>query len=270
MKSGSEGRTGQSDIDPYEFLGDDEDVCEDDEDGIIEIIHTEGSQSAAKTNEQPDEPQGKKGSGKKKDSRKTENSRLSSNDRNKDYEAAALYLAKSYGNLLKEKEYIRKVLSGEFTYTEDDALEELISTTASTESDTGVRVSTSNISNTTERIGMLLANGFVEKRNREILKEVLKDTEGRRYLLWKLDVVETAKAERMGKIEKWIFEKHYVEGWTYKMIRENYSGKKLYDQYIRRMCCDVEEAIADEIRFREAEVGNLVNRLFSDTENNNG
>ena len=111
-------------------------------------------------------------------------------------------------------------MSGEYAYTEDDALEELISTTASTESDTGIRVQTSNTSNTTERIGLLLANGFVEKRNRELRREVLSDVDGRQYLYWMLDVVETAKAERMDRFERGLFERHYVRHWTYKMIRE--------------------------------------------------
>ena len=192
-----------------------------------------------------------------------------------DYEEAALYLAKSYGNLLKEKKYIEKVLSGEFTYTEDDALEELISTTASTESDTGIRVQTSNISNTTERIGMLLANGFVEKRNREILREVLDDSEGRRYLYWKLDVVETAKAERMDAFERGLFDRHYVRGWTYKMIREGFTKKKLYNRNISQACKHILGALGDEVEARsyiecEAELAECLLREAEYGQNGDG
>ena len=175
-----------------------------------------------------------------------------------DYGAAALFLMREYGNLLKEQEYVDKVLSGETIYTEDDALEELISTTASTESDTGIRVQTSNISNTTERIGLLLASGFVEKRNRQILKEIIKDAENRQYLCWKIDVIETAVRERTGTFERGLFKRHYAQGWTYKKIRERYSKKKLYNRDISRACRIIQDAIADEIEarsYRDDEAG---------------
>lgn len=168
-----------------------------------------------------------------------------------DYLAAAILLAESYGNMLKEQEYIDKVISGELVYTEEDALEELISTTASTESDTGIRVQTSNISNTTERIGLILAGGFVEKRNREILQEVLNDTEGRQYLAWKLDVINTAKAERMSRFERGIFDRLYLRRRSYKQIREAYKGKKLYDRDISDARKSILTAIADEVELRD-------------------
>ena len=168
-----------------------------------------------------------------------------------DYKAAAILLAESYAGLVKEQEYIDKVLSGEIVYTKDDALEELISTTASTESDTGIRVQTSNISNTTERIGLLLASGFVEKRNHEILREVLNDTEGRRYLAWKLDIIETAKRERMDKFERGLFSRLFVKHRTYKQIREAYKGKRLYDCDINKARKTLLAAIADEVELRD-------------------
>ena len=184
----------------------------------------------------------------------------------RDYKAAALYLAQSYGNMLKQKEYIDKVMSGKAVYTEDDALDELISTTASTESDTGIRVQSSNISNTTERIGLLLANGFVEKRNREIRQEVLKDTEGRQYLYWKIDVIETAMAERMDSMEQNIFRRLFVKHMTYKQVREAYHKKKLYNRFISDKRSSALELIAEEIRLRSAEPDETetewLNRLF--------
>ena len=182
----------------------------------------------------------------------------------RDYQAAALFLAKRYGGLLKEKEYIDKVLSGEFVFTEDDALEELISTTAGTESDTGVRVQTSNISNTTERIGILLVNGYVEKRNRELRQEILADNEGREYLNWKIDIIGTALSERMDKFERGLFKRRYVEQWTYRRIRERYQVKKLYNRDISKACRAVISSIADEIQLRENESCCLVDRLMAE------
>lgn len=169
----------------------------------------------------------------------------------KDYPAAALYLASSYGNMLKEKAYIEKVLSGEYRYTEDDALMELISTTAAAGSDTGVRVQASNISNTTERIGLLLADGFVERRNREIFREVMEDKEGQAYLYWKLDVVETAMRERMDSMERAVFKRLFVKHMTYKQIREACKKEKLFDRSINDRRRSALLMIKREIRLRE-------------------
>ena len=169
----------------------------------------------------------------------------------RDYPTAALYLASSYGNMLKEKAYIEKVLSGEYLYTEDDALMELISTTAAAELDTGVRVQASNISNTTERIGLLLAGGFVERRNREIFREVMEDKEGQAYLYWKLDVVETAMRERMDSMERAVFKRLFVKHMTYKQIREACKKDKLFDRSINDRRRSALLMIEREIRLRE-------------------
>ena len=119
-------------------------------------------------------------------------------------------------------------------YTDDDALEELISTTAPTESETGIRVQSSNISNTTERIGILLASGFAEKRNHDLLRDVLKDTEARLYLKWKLGVVNIAMTERMDSMERNIFKRLYGKGMTYEQIRKAYNKKTLYNHAINK------------------------------------
>lgn len=169
----------------------------------------------------------------------------------RDYPAAALYLASSYGNMLKEKAYIEKVLSGEYRYTEDDALMELISTTAAVGTDTGIRVQASNISNTTERIGLLLAGGFVERRNREIFREVMEDRDGQSYLCWKLDVIETAMRERMDSMERAVFKRLFVKHMTYKQIREACKKEKLFDRSINDRRKSALLMIEREIRLRE-------------------
>ena len=172
----------------------------------------------------------------------------------RDYPAAALYLAQTYGNMLKQQEYYDKVLSGKAVYTEDDALDELISTTASTESDTGIRVQTSNISNTTERIGLLLANGFVEKRSREILREALNNGDERQYIAWKLDVINTAMTERMQPMERNIFKRMYGKGMTYQQIREAYHKRVLYDKAINKHRKTALSLLEAEIRMRDEDM----------------
>lgn len=169
----------------------------------------------------------------------------------RDYPAAALFLAGSYGSMLKERAFIEDVLTGKYEYTKDDALAELIRTTASTESDTGIRVQTSNISNTTERIGILLAEGFVEKRNREILREVIEDADGRMYLYWKLDVVETAMRERMDSMERAVFKRLFVKHMTYKQIREACRKEKLYDRSVNERRKSSLAMIERELRLRD-------------------
>ena len=193
----------------------------------------------------------------------------------RDYQMAALLLANSYESLLKEKEYIEKVLSGEFVYTEDDALEELVHITASTESETGIRVQTCNTSNTTERIGLLLADGFVEKRNREILQEVLNDTEGRQYLAWRIGIIETAKRERMSKFERGIFDRLFVRHKSYKEIRDAYKAKRLYDRDINDARKSIITAIADEVELRddgadEYDESRYIERLYAEAEISSG
>lgn len=180
-----------------------------------------------------------------------EKENISNPGQRRDYPSAALYLANSYGNMLKEKAYIDKVLSGGLVYTEDMAFQELTSISASAAGDTGVRVQTSNISNQPERIVILLDEGFVEKRNRELFGEVVKDAEGRMYLAWKIDVVETAMQERMDALERAIFKRLFVKHMTYKQIREAYHKKVLYDKEINKRRRTALLMIEKELQLRD-------------------
>ena len=170
-------------------------------------------------------------------------------EESRDYPAAALYLARSYGNMLKEKAYIDKILSGELVYTEEMAMQEL-SSISSASGNTDIRVQSSNISNQPERIAILLDEGYVEKRNRELLRDVGKDADGRQYLLWKIDVVETAMKERMDVLERAIFKRLFVKHMTYKQIREAYHRKTLHNFMISAAKKTALEMLEREIRLR--------------------
>ncbi|CAK7037271.1 MAG: hypothetical protein BACD_00164 [Bacteroides rodentium] len=173
----------------------------------------------------------------------------------RDYPAAALFLANNYAAMLQQKKYIDSVLSGERVFTHEMALEELVRTTSATEIDTGVRVQTGSISNTTERIGLLLAGGYVEKRNAEIIREATSDIEGRIYLEWKLDVIETAMRERLDKTERNICKRLYAKHMTYEQIRSACHEKKLYDHRINKARKEGYRALALEIEKRDGTSG---------------
>ena len=69
----------------------------------------------------------------------------------------ALLLAGSYSDAVKEKKQLQDLMTGEFEYTEDMAIQDLIGGGQQE----GERVQTSNISNIPERAAILLADGYV-------------------------------------------------------------------------------------------------------------
>ena len=86
-----------------------------------------------------------------------------------DFPALALFLAKSYGQMLKDRERLKAMIdAGVPIYTKEMALRDLTSTSIDYESE---RVQTSNISNIPLRIIELLDNGYVEKMNRKLRRE---------------------------------------------------------------------------------------------------
>lgn len=172
-------------------------------------------------------------------------------EESRDYPAAALFLAKSYENMLKEKEYNDKVLSGELVYTTEMAIADLTKVTATMGSETGVRVQTSNTSKQPERIAILLDEGYVEKRNRELYGSVINDVEGREYLAWKLSVIETAMQERMDAMERAVFKRLFLKHMTYQQIRDAYHKKTLHNFMISASRGSALEMIAKELALRD-------------------
>ena len=79
----------------------------------------------------------------------------------------ALLLAGSYSDAVKEKKQLQDLMTGEFEYTEDMAIQDLIGGGQQE----GERVQTSNISNIPERAAILLADGYVEKQKYRMQKE---------------------------------------------------------------------------------------------------
>lgn len=90
--------------------------------------------------------------------------------------------------------------------------------------------------------------------------------DGRQYLAWKIDVIETAKKERMEKLERGLVKRYYSEHWTYKRIRERYMKKKIHNHDISKACKNIITALADEVALREYEGIDMVDRLFKEVE----
>lgn len=164
-----------------------------------------------------------------------------------DFPALALFLANSYGQMLKDRERLKAVIdAGVPIYTREMAIRDLASISIDNESD---RVQTSNISNIPLRISELLDNGYVEKMNRKLRREMDESVKEYGYLSWKMDVVETTMQERMDKNERAIFERIYVRGYTFSQLKKAYK-KLLYNFQI----CDEKRMamkdLADEISVR--------------------
>ena len=164
-----------------------------------------------------------------------------------EFSELALFLAKFYGQMLKNRERLKAVIdAGVPIYTKEMALRDLASISIDYKSE---RVQTSNISNVPLRITELLDNGYVEKMNRKLRREMDESVKEYGYLSWKIEVVETAMRERMDKKEQGIFTRIYARGYTFSQLKKAYK-KRLCN---RQICAAKEaalKALADEITVR--------------------
>ena len=164
-----------------------------------------------------------------------------------DFLVLALFLAQSYGQMLKDRERLKAVIdAGVPIYTKEMAFRDLASISIDYESE---RVQTSNISNVPLRITELLDNGYVEKVNRKLRREMDESVKEYGYLCWKIEMVETAMRERMDQRERAIFIRIYVRGYTFSQLKKAHK-KRLCNRQI----CDAKEAalkaLADESTVR--------------------
>ena len=163
-----------------------------------------------------------------------------------DFLALALFLAQSYGQMLKDRGQLKAVIdAGVPIYTKEMALRDLASISIDYESE---RVQTSNISNVPLRITELLDNGYVEKVNRKLRREMDESVKEYGYLSWKIEVVETAMRERMDKKERAIFERIFTKGKSYRQVCKAYKKGTLHNNQLyilRRRCL---QALADHLK----------------------
>lgn len=156
--------------------------------------------------------------------------------------ADALLLAGQYPGMLREKVNIEKVLAGMPIYTEAMAIDEL---SGAVNADTE-RVQTSGTSNPTERIALLLENGFVEKKNAQIRKEIYQSYREYLVLCERIRIVETAMKERMDERTKAVFFQIFVKELPWSRVKDEF-GNQLSNKQITRAKSEALYAIAQEL-----------------------
>lgn len=158
----------------------------------------------------------------------------------------ALFLAKSYGQMLKDRERLQSVLdAGVPIYTKEMAIRDLSSVSIDYETD---RVQTSNISNVPLRIAELLDHGYVEKMNRRLRREMDDSVKEYGYLCWKIEVVETAMRERMDKMEQAVFERMFARGKSYRQVCKAYKKGTLHNKQVSQIKQRCLQAIANHLK----------------------
>lgn len=158
------------------------------------------------------------------------------------FQQEARLLAESYATLLSDRKTLGDLLSGDFVYTEEMAIQDLLGSGQQE----GERVQTSNISNIPERIAILLADGYVEKQRTRMQKEAQEHLEEYRDICGKIEIVETAMAERMDSRTRAVFRCLFMERRSWSKVRDEL-GNHLAAQQISTARNDALRAVAEEI-----------------------
>lgn len=154
----------------------------------------------------------------------------------------ALFLAGSYSDAVKEKKQLQDLMMGEFEYTEDMAIQDLIGGGQQE----GERVQTSNISNIPERAAILLADGYVEKQKYRMQKEAQSRMDEYRKVCEQVEIVETAMNERMDDRTRAVFRCLFIEHKAWSAVRDEH-GNGLEKKAVLRCKNKIIAAIAQEL-----------------------
>ena len=147
-----------------------------------------------------------------------------------DFQDEATFLANHYADMLKKRDSLKAKLDSSWIFTQDMAIDELVTITPNYSED---QVQSSNISDTTARIADRLMNGYVEMRQGQMKQEKEACRKEYEYTDWKIRVVETAIAERMEKIDRILFIKNRGDCWSYRQMQEGFKTGNLQMQTIR-------------------------------------
>lgn len=155
----------------------------------------------------------------------------------------ALLLAGRYSDNVDMQKQLRDLMLGNFEYTEDMAIQDLIGGAVRYDTE---RVQTSNISNQPERIAILLDNGYVWKEKQRIREEARKQQAELDRLNREIGIVEVAMNERMDDRTRAVFRCLYIERRPWSRVCDE-NRNHLDDQQIRRARNKAILCIAEEI-----------------------
>ena len=161
------------------------------------------------------------------------------------FQDEALFLANHYGDMLRTRDALKKRLEGSWEYTEDMAIDELVTITPNYSGD---HVQSSGISNTTARITDKLMDGYVERRQSQMAKEREACRKEYEYVDWKVSVITTAVRERLDKKSRTIFLKNRGEGRSYREMQKRSRKGALPMQTIRNAIMEGVDAIQSHLR----------------------
>ena len=159
------------------------------------------------------------------------------------YIEEALLLAGRYSESVKRRDQLRNLMTGDFEYTKDMAIRDLIGGGVRYDTE---RVQTSNISNQPERIAILLDNDFVWKERRRIQEEARKYKMELDILNRELAVIEVAMSERMDVRTRAVFRCLYIEHLPWSRVKDEFSNHLKPQQIIKARNAAI-RAIAEEI-----------------------
>lgn len=141
---------------------------------------------------------------------------MEENEQEIQYIQCAMKLAADYSRLLEEHDRLIKRLDGNWVYTREMAIADLDSLTVSYDME---RVQSSNISNPSERIALMLTDEYLQRKQEEYNREHDRCLRECEYVDWKLDIVETAFRERMNDLQRRIFKLVFIQGLSFREIR---------------------------------------------------
>lgn len=159
------------------------------------------------------------------------------------YIEEALLRAGRYSESIKRRDQLRDLMMGNFEYTKDMAIQDLIGGGVRYDTE---RVQTSDISNQPERIAILLDNDFVWKERRRIQEEARKYKMELDILNRELAVIEVAMSERMDVRTRAVFRCLYIEHLPWSRVKDEFSNH-LKPQQISKARNAAIRAIAEEI-----------------------
>ena len=168
-----------------------------------------------------------------------------------DFEKEAVYLASTYPKMLKQRDWLKERINGDWTYTKEMAIDELTNITVAYDNE---HVQSSNISRSTERVAMLLTDEFLAKKQQEYNRERDALTDQLAYTEWKVEVVERVTKERIKAIDRLVYQNSFIEQRTFREIRailkkKSKLKKRFYDHDIISAKSRIINAFAKELNY---------------------